>query len=361
MRKEFSASRVLSLFVGVLFFLLSASCGGGGGDDEEDIQTLDSYDFNLSFLDDDPVVVASESGSWIRMEGRGEDSQILGSYDVDGNTITLDEDYGVKASTNIFGFVRATLINLDTDIVSVDGDYPRAGAVSLAVEDPDTSEILYTVTLTISTVGSDTTVSLEYFIDSNLQGTADYDWNTFEGLFWNGAADEWQRQASYAWYVLNFHLYQVKFVVETLTLIGEHDTELQSGSVTVNGDRYPPVTGTVGTMVLRCTSGNGGPGSDFSQTFTEYWENDPDDELDSLMDGIINYRGFLETVDEARQVITAIGFWPGGTEDPGGVFFGEEGLTVSETDETSLGTFEETTSYNISGSYAIMFYEHDNG
>ena len=117
MRKEFSASRVLSLFVGVLFFLLSASCGGGGGDDEEDIQTLDSYDFNLSFLDDDPVVVASESGSWIRMEGRGEDSQILGSYDVDGNTITLDEDYGVKASTNIFGFVRATLINLDTDIV----------------------------------------------------------------------------------------------------------------------------------------------------------------------------------------------------------------------------------------------------
>ncbi len=359
MGKEFSASRVLSVLVGVLFFLFSASCGGGGGDDEEDIQTLDSYDFNLSFLDDDPMVVASGEGSWIRMEGRTDDSQILGSFDVDENAITLDEDYGLKATTNIFGAALATLINLDTDIVSVDGDHPTAGAVSLAVEDPDTSEILYTVTFTISTDGSGTTVGLEYFIDDIPQETAEYDWNTFEELFWNGEADEWQRQASYAWYVLNFHLYQVKNVVETLTLIGEHDTELQGGSVTINGDRYPPVTGTVGTMVLRCTSGDGGPGSDFSQTFTDFWENDPDDELDSLMDGVINYRGYLENVDEARQVITAIGFWPGGSEDPGGVFFDEEGLTVYETDETSPGTFEETTSYNISGSYAIMFYEHE--
>ena len=190
MGKEFSASRVLSVLVGVLFFLFSASCGGGGGDDEEDIQTLDSYDFNLSFLDDDPMVVASGEGSWIRMEGRTDDSQILGSFDVDENAITLDEDYGLKATTNIFGAALATLINLDTDIVSVDGDHPTAGAVSLAVEDPDTSEILYTVTFTISTDGSGTTVGLEYFIDDIPQETAEYDWNTFEELFWNGEADE---------------------------------------------------------------------------------------------------------------------------------------------------------------------------
>jgi hypothetical protein len=199
-----------------------------------------------------------------------------------------------------------------------------------------------------------TEVSISYNSGS---GHATYSWDQFENLLWSNSATDWERKASFTWYVLNYYFYEVRFVAETFMLIEENDTVFPAHSVTVNGDKYPPSTGTVGSLVFSCTSGDGGPGSDFSQVFENYWVDDPEDDIDKLYEGTVNYVGFLENTDQVRDVITSIGFVPNGVTEPGGIFYDGAGLTIHDTEETTPGNFVETGWYNITGRYTIMFYE----
>lgn len=367
MKNEFKASRVLCLLGAVVVLFLSVSCGGGGGGGEEetnngDGEPLGTYDFTLSFLDDYPIELTSNEGTTIELEGLVPDSHIAGTYDLDNDAITLDSGPMVKATTNLWGGLSGmeVRINLDTDIVSVDGGHPTAGAVSLDVTDPEEPEAAYMVTFTISSPGGATVVDLE---NHDTAQTAQYTWDEFEELLWSETADDWERQASFVNYVLTYYFYELKFVVRTLMLIEENDVELETQSVTVAGDAFPgtPPAGTArqGSLVLDCTFGDAGPSSNFSEVFEDFWSDEPGNELDSLYNGTVNFVGFVENSDEARDVITSIGFLPNGPEEPGGVFYDGEGLTIAETEGTS-GTFAINGWYTITGRYDILFYEHEN-
>ncbi len=316
---------------------LLVGCGGGGGSDGvvDKGDTLGTYDFNLSILEGYPLEIVSNEDTMISIEPVVEGGNISGIYDLDNDTITLDPGPRIKATTNLWGEPTETMwMNFNTDIVSVDGDHPTDGTV----------------------------VDLENTDETQVQ----YSWEEFEELFWNDDYnyETWERQASCAYYVINFMFYQVRFVKDALLLIEENDTVLPAQSVTIDGDTF---TGTppngwdeTGSLVLSCTSGDAGPGSDFREVFNDFWMNDEDDSIDTLYDGTVNFVGFLEDSDDARDVITAIGFVPNSEEDPGGVFFDEPGLTVYETEETSPGVFsDETPSYTITGRYSIMFFEPD--
>lgn len=251
-------------------------------------------------------------------------------------------------------------INLDTDIVSADGNHPTAGTVTVHVGD---DPIDYSVTFTITSTVAGTMVDIVK--NDAIQETASYPWDEFEALLWPDAeghvAADWERQASFGYYIINFYFYQVNFVADAITLIEENDTVLPAQSVPINGDTFPGAPpdghGATGTLVLSCTAGNAGPGSDFREDFTDFWMDDPSDDMDNLYDGSVDFVGFLESIDDSRDVITSIGFVPNSAEDPGGVFYDGDGLTVYETKEAPDNVFEETAWYSITGRYSIMFFE----
>jgi hypothetical protein len=342
-----------------LFLMLLPSCGGGGGgggDGGDDVggQTLGIYDFSLSFLDGHPIQISSSTGTAITLEEMTDNGHITGSYDLDADTIILDGGPRVKATTNLWagplGIIR---INLNTSIESVDGNHPTEGSVSISVGDPLGPE--YSVTFTISTA-SDTVVDM---VNNDTLETKQYPWNQFEELLWSAAPD-WQRQASFAYYIINYYFYELRSAVKALTLIEENDTVLPSHNVTVNGDEFPGTPPLAvdkqGTLVFSCTSGNAGPGSDFSEVFHDYWVDESSDDIDKLYEGTVNFVGFLRNSDDARDVITSIGFVPNGEQDPGGVFY-DDGLTIYDIKATSPGVFDKTASITITGRYTILFSE----
>jgi hypothetical protein len=369
MKNGIKVSKAIVTIMRVLFIFLLASCGGGGGGDDGGGgggDTLGTYDFNLSILDGHPIVLTSSSETTITIEpiingDTEENIPILGSYDLDADAITLNNNPMVKVTTNLWeGPSGIISINLDTNLVSVDGEHPTEGSVSLTVGDPLDPD--YSVTFTIETTENVTEVTID---NNTTVDSVTYPWEEFEELFWTDVADEdeWQRQASFAYYIMNFFFYEVRFVGDAIMLIEENDTVLPTESVTINGDTFPgtPPAGVAsqGTLVLECTDGDAGPGSDFSEVATDYWVDDSGDDIDKLYEGTINFVGFLENVDEERDVITSIGFVPNSEIDPGGVFFDDEGLTIWDTEEISDGVFSATEWINIKGRYSILFYEQD--
>ncbi len=350
----------ISAFLAFCLCIFLASCGGGGGGGgggdgggDGGGQTLNKYDYSLSFLNDDPIRLSAVIGS-ATLEALPGVTQISGSYTLDTETITLAGGPMVKVTTDLWNAPLGILsINVDEPIESIEGDNPTQGKISVGVGiDP----FAYRFTVTITATG----VHLERdgFVSE------DYTWDQFDELLGSDPpAPVWQQQASFASSIVGFYFNQVKFVINAITLIEENDTTLSKGNVTINGDTFPgtPPAGhdAQGTLTLSLTSGNGGPGSDFSEVFHDYWVNDPSDDIDQLYDGSVNFVGFLRNSDEARDVITSIGFVPNGPDDPGGVFFDGAGLTIYETEETSPGVFsiDDAATLTITGGYSIMFFE----
>jgi hypothetical protein len=281
---------------------------------------------------------------------------IAGTYTLDTETISLNGGPMVKVTTDLWdGLLGILSINVDEPIESIEGDNPTQGKITVGVGGvgiPPTFEYLFSVTIT----GTGVLLEREGF------APVEKTWDEFDELLGSGAPD-WQQQASFASIIIGFIFDQLTFDINTIKRIEENDTALSKGNVTINGDTFPgtPPAGhdAQGTLTLSLTSGNGGPGSDFSEVFHDYWVNDPLDDIDQLYDGSVNFIGFLRNSDDARDVITSIGFIPNGPDDPGGVFFDGEGLTIYETEETSPGVFsiDDAATLTITGRYSITFFE----
>jgi hypothetical protein len=356
MKTEFKHTR-LALIIPFFFLFLSTSCGGGGGggggggDDgggDGGGQTLNEYNFQLDILADNPLRLSAAMGSATLEALAG---PITGTYTLDSETISLNGGPMMKITTDLWDAPLGTLtINVNTPIESSGGDNPSKGEIGIAVGD---SPYDYFIAVTIT----DTWVNLSL----NGGEPVPYTWDEFDELIGSDKPD-WQKQASFASNIVGFIFSQLNFDIKAITLIEENDTELSKRSVTINGDTFtgtPPAGHDAkGTLILSSTDGNVGPGSDFSEVFNDYWVNDPSDDIDQLYDGSVRFVGFLEDSDDARDVITAIGFVPNGADDPGGVFFDGEGLTIYETEETSgVFSIDEAATLTITGGYSIMFYE----
>jgi hypothetical protein len=268
---------------------------------------------------------------------------------LDTETISLNGGPMVKVTTDLWNAPLGILsINVDEPIESIEGDNPTQGKITVGV---GINPFAYTFSVTIT--GTGVRLEREGFV------SVEYTWDEFEELLGSGAPD-WQQQASFASSIIGFYFNQVKFVINAITLIEENDTALSKGNVTINGDTFPgtPPAGHVaqGTLTLSCTNGNVGPGGDFSEVFHDYWVDDPSDDIDQLYDGSVRLDGFVENSDEARDIITSIGFPVvlfGSEDHP------EEGLTIYETEETSPGVFSinDAGTLTITGGYSIQFSE----
>ncbi len=348
MRTETGYARSLSALLAVMFLLFAASCGGGsgGGSDDDDDgggggQTLSEYDFNFSLLPESPLTIESALGSAV-LEARAGGPSFLGVYSLDEETLTMSSGMA-KITATLWDEPLA--IDIGPSIVVVDGENPGQGGIHIS-----SGEGFIMVSI-VSQAGVN--VSL------NEGAPAYFTWDEFDGLV-GSDAPAWQQQASFAAFIVRFVFSQLDFVIGSITLITDNDSELSSTDVLIDGDTFPgtPPAGfdAKGTLTLSNTEGDVGPGGSFSAVFDDYWVNDASDDIDELYSGRVDLVGYLEDVDE-NDITRAIGFIPD-PGDPGGVFF-DEGLTIYETVESAPGVFtiDDTSAITITGRYSIMFYE----
>jgi hypothetical protein len=344
-----------------------ASCGGGGGGGggggdgggDGGGETLGVYDFGLSLLADHPLTLSAILDSQpvtATLEKIFEGETFNGTYDFDSETITMGSKGSIFIKVTTTGMWNPPLnlltIAIDQEpVVMPIGDNPTQGIIRVGVGISPNFAYSFSVTVT----GTGVLLEREGFPQQP------YTWDQFDELLGSGAPD-WQQQASFASIIIGFIFDQLTFDINTIKRIEENDTTLSKGNVTINGDTFPgtPPAGhdAQGTLTLSLTSGNGGPGSDFSEVFHDYWVNDPLDDIDPLYDGSVNFIGFLRNSDDARDVITSIGFIPNGPDDPGGVFFDGAGLTIYETEESSgVFSIDDAATLTITGGYSIQFFE----
>ncbi|MGD8569005.1 MAG: hypothetical protein PVJ39_13035 [Gammaproteobacteria bacterium] len=199
-----------------------------------------------------------------------------------------------------------------------------------------------------------------------------YTWDEFDQLL-DASTNTVEQLAAFGFQVLDFLFGQVDYVTEVLGLIDEHAADLeQAASIQEMCDAFSDagltapanIAGrTVPDQGIRSlswvdTNSNGslGPGDSFTGTLNECWFNDPTD-VAELLNGTANFLGYVENVDQNREVITAIGFTSvtPPPPDPGGVFYTD--FTISETEEASPGTAEINNVIGLEGGISIMFTE----
>ena len=368
MEKNFlySLRRLFILSISLFLSLLLVSCGGGGGGGGKDNtggdggtgestnQTLPAYDFVLSLLADNPLEIGSNMGSRTvsaRLEPLA--GPISGSYNMNTESISLNGGPILKISTDIWSGNEGILsINVNAPIVSSGPDNPVQAELGIAA---GVSPHVTFITLT----ASPDSVTI-----SQAGGSVNLTWDEFDNLLGTDAPT-WQQQASLAYFMVNFIISQIDFSINTISLIEKNDTALQKNrSMSTQGDSFtgsPPQGHAIqGNQVLEwidSSDGDFGPSDSFTLTFSDFWTNDTDDDISTILQGKVSLVGFLEDMDESRDVVTAIGFVPNPGE-PGGVFF-DEGFSLYEVEKNPSGTYsiDDTATMTLKGGYSIMFVE----
>ncbi len=363
----YSLRRLFILSISLFLSLLLVSCGGGGGGGSNDgggdggtgeggNQTLAAYDFVLSLLADKPLEIGSRLGSetvTARLETLA--GPLTGTYDMDTEAITLNGGPLLRVTTDIWPGNEGILsINVNAPIVFSGTDDHAQAEIGIAVGvTPNITFI--TITSSAGNVNlrqGDTSVNLT--------------WDQFENLLGTGAPT-WQQQAALAYFTVDFIFSQIDFTISTISLIEKNDSILQKDKTMITkGDTFPgsPPAGHAaqGTHLLEwIDSGDGdlGPSDSFAVTFSDFWTNETDDDISTIFQGKVSFIGFLEDMDESRDVVTAIGFVPNPGE-AGGVFF-DEGFTLYEVEENPSGIFtiDDAATITIKGGYSIMFVESE--
>jgi hypothetical protein len=357
--------RFVPVAMALCLCILTTSCGGGGGGGGGDDgggggggQTLSEYGFGLNLLTDRPLTISTVLDSQpvtATLENVGGGSSFNGTYSIDSETITMGTSFVKVTTTGMWDAplnILTIAMNDENPVVMSAGEGPTQGKITVGVGESPAYEYSFTITITPAGIVLDRGSTSEPMT-----------WDELEALLLSDTAATWEKQASFASSIIGFIFNQLNFDINAITLIEENDTVLSKKSVTINGDTFPgtPPAGHIaqGTLILSSTDGNVGPGGDFSEVFNNYWVNDTSDDVDQLYEGSVSFVGFLRNADDARDVITAIGFIPNGTEDPGGVFFDGAGLTIYETQETSPGVFsiDDAATITITGGYSILFFE----
>jgi hypothetical protein len=358
MKSEWGCGKYWVLVTWILFLMLSVSCNGGGqrdvdngngnGDDGTGGLTVTDYSFALD-LDIEgtgviPFQLAAEveEGTEVSVPFAGMPGNLLGS-DYNGilslgeqnneifiSSITVDDTTVFNVDVSDIWENTHLQITVVDPIVYTGGDDPSDGAFTMenGTEDP--------VTVSFYKDGENYMVTI-----SDMPDPVELD--ALKGYL-ETSMDTLSQQLSVAYHMIELLYDQVTFVAATIVKIEDDDLGTVHGDPQVD---LPDPTG--GTFTLTCISGPVVPGADFSAVFQNFWLDEPDEDIDTLIDGSLDLQNYLRI--ELNDVLTDLGFaWSNGA----GVFYSENGVAFYETEEVG-GVLTQNWTHTIFGSYSIVF------
>ena len=343
-------------------FLFGCGGGGGGGDDDSDNGTdngteqptiiPEALNFLLSSLPGDkPLIVSAGSDLTVQVDF---------NYTVFGGVIlTTDADNNVTFNS----FSTRNTDDLEVT-VSSDSGSPLDGTFFFIVtekintnigEDPNSGVFeVRTATETVTVTIFDTGVE----ISLNLGMPIAYTWDDFTDILDDDTKDTWQRRASLAAgaYELIYELAlgvadsldELETVVLTNPIVEPCDmfTGIQPDGVLAQGE----------TTITWLGSGEVKPGDSFEWRFADCWSDDPSDDTDELIGGVIRLENYRETIDWNTNFLFEIGFGSLGN-GPGGVFFDD--LKISETQEDmGVFTIDPEDDLLVNGGFVLIFQQY---
>ena len=357
----------------ILFGIISVLGSGGGGDDESgggdtSIDLLPTYDFNIGRGYDSTGT--ESNGITISI------SSIAANVRIDPHPVT--GTFSCDPATELCGLHT---INTDTLIDLFDASaVPLVGNLSITIPEqviigvsgqPVIGNIRITqvpggdfIEIEMASCPSGAGVNISYN-DVPVSPISCFNWNEFEQLF--DSEDPVLMAAVFGFEVIDFLFEQVHFVIEVFGFIDDFAVDLEQNSMISEmcdafSDESLVAPEGIITPGMRSLSwsdvnsdGNVGPGDSFLGSLTDCWINDPTETVDQLLNGLADFTGYVENIDENRGVITAIGFTSVSPPNPGGVFF--NGFTIAETEVISPPNTEITNVIGVEGGFSILFNE----
>lgn len=349
------------LIAGLLAVGFVIACGGGGGDgDGDDIAILDEYLYDLSIPEGTIYAAFNlESNAYTISVTEGGGS-LRGTFNTDTGVITItggDIDVNSALGDTLFGEFNVAVA--ETVTIS-DEDFPISGEVWVRSSIGDTtSRIIITYNPNVEDSGFDG-VDLLYTPNQTEPGTSEsssYTWEAFEDLLGSEKAELWEQKASFAFNLLIFIYDQMEHVIAAFEFIDDNeDLLLTVNPITESCDAFSAVELTAPEGIDDQgiadfgweDDGEVGPGDNFSLFFTDCWINDPEDDYDDLLQGGIDFKGYIENIETVDDVETLTGI---GFEE---VEFVD--LVLAETSTEGDTCTLEPGVTTITGTFGIWFY-----
>ena len=334
---------IASIFLCVV---LLSSCGGsstGGGGAKPSggsEETLDVYNFELSYLNSNPLGVYYTAYAKSVEIREGTSGIFTGTYTPKTGAYTINYLSMLNISTTLWDDLSNTFtIQVKEAVKSSGNEFPDEGKILIIDKGANL------ITMTLSSKG----VSLIHNYDTPLF----IPWNDFAKLI--SSPDTWKQQAALALSVITLVSSQIDLAMDSVITINDNkDTISKSADhkQTIPCDALSGTDQSIRSLQWRDTNGNKilGTGDDFLLTFGNCWENDPKTKVDSLLFGPVHLTNYIEETKTVNNtlLLTKTGF-----------SIEYDGLTVSETVENPSGTFTIDTSRTriLDGGFSITFSE----
>lgn len=365
------------LAVAAAFAVACGSSGGGGGSgdvDDDVVSILPLYAYHLTSTSNDPITVTLPvlpgAGLSVRLghlfEGPGmfgEFHPASGTFTVfSGSSLVIDE---LAAAPVLYGDFSVEAI---VDWFVPPDSHPETGALVVARGNER-------IEVAVIEGGDVVRIRRDAAGDGAYEEEAVFTWNEFEDLGDSEEVPEWQMLGSFGYAAtIEFMLELAETGIEGLWLIDD-DLE-QGGQRITNCDAFsaaglsvpapPPDFPDRGTLTFAwlddSADGSVGPGDSFVMDFDYCLSNDPDDDIDDLLNGTVGLNGYTEVVETLAtgNFITRIGFEDvSASGRPGGLAFDAlERWEVFDTDGSGPGTATEADlNAVINGRMTLVFFE----
>lgn len=340
----------------ILLVLSFTGCGGGGegesdggnGDEPPVIPPTLNF-FLASMQDGEPLIVSTGSGLTVEVHFT---DIVFGSVDLTvnaDNTVVFDsystrDTRGLEFTVSSLGgspldgtFDFVVTRPIQTNI----GDVPRDGNFQVVTP---------AETVTVKIFNSEVQINL------NQETPISYTWDELTDLLSDDTLDDtWQRRASLAAgaYELIYELaLTVADTLDELEAVAMTNPIVESCDM-FTGTQPAGVLAQGETTITWLGSGEVTPGDNFEWRFTDCWRDDPLDDTDDLIDGVIRMENYVEAVDSITNILVEIGFGHLFNE-PGGVIF--DNLLISETQEDmGVFTIDPDDDITVNGGFVLLF------
>jgi len=296
-----------------LVFLASVmmfGCGGGGGDDDggaapQPAPTVpDVVNYSIGTSSTPLNAILQPGGITFSLVS----VNLAGTLNRVNADLTMSENHSMSF-TMPSPFIAGETLSIGILIPSGGGivspgnqQYPASGALQINVSSGVT-EAFDRVMGEVITTG----VRIEAFDGpDSVAGPTTLTWQQFEALENDPTAEEYLRVARYAYSALEFVFEQFSLTYLLLATVVENDDLLQSNRSIVGAGDVFPGTGRAGTLQIdwQDASSNAdlGPGDTFVGTFSEFWVDDSNDDIDRMYNGVLRLTGYIENQGAINNV-----------------------------------------------------------